>query len=106
MKSVREMYDSAIELNPDPRGAMRDVADERTRHFETQTPFIVDTAEIGILRGRSDVQVLADVRKQHPEAKTARNQISQYRSTLRKAGVPVPTNVEVRHRQEAELLAG
>ena len=67
---------------------------------------IVDTARLVILRGGSDLEALEAVLRRHPSATTKLNQISQYRTYVRQAGIPVETQRDIGKRRRAEAIAG
>lgn len=48
----------------------------------------------GLTKGRSDDQILSDVLKGHPNARTGANSLAYYKSELRREGVALPCDQE------------
>ena len=105
--SIRELWDEWRPGADTDAEAMQDVASAREAWFEKFKiePNIGDTAEIAILRGLTNEEVLETVVRAHPDSNTKTNQISQYRVHLRRAGIPVPNSREIRKRRTADRLA-
>ena len=100
---IREMYDKA--------GGNGEAAMRRAAHWydtwlvaNPGDRCIVDTATVAILDGKMDLDALCAVKQHHADAETKLNQISQYRTALRKMGFPVLTNVQLRKQREQDML--
>ena len=105
--SIRKLWDEWRPNAETDAQAMQDVASAREAWFEQLRiePNIGETAEIAILRGLTNEEVLEVVIKAHPESSTRTNQISQYRVHMRRAGIPVPNSREIRKRRTEDRLA-
>jgi len=62
-------------------------------------------AEAEIIKGKTDEEALAEVKRYFPDAKTTIQCIEHYRSKLRKEGYDLPTSSEARNKRRLRLVA-
>lgn len=62
-------------------------------------------AQAEIIKGKTDEEALAEVKRYFPDEKTTIQCIEYYRSRLRKSGYAVPTSAEARHAPRLRLVA-
>ena len=105
---VRTLYDRARAKVDDMDAAARQAAKWLDTWLVANPDHrcIVDTAQVAILEGKNDLEALCAVKQHHADSETKLNQISQYRTALRKMGLPVLTNVEIRKERERDMLEG
>ena len=62
---------------------------------------IRESVQISLLRGARNLEAVAQCYRH-----TSRNQVSQYRGELRRMGIPVRTDNEIRWLRESSILEG
>ena len=102
---LRSIYDDVMALAEPGADVLAETADAYESALDGNHR-IVDTAQLAMLRGGSDLDALEAVLRAHPDAITKINQISQYRTHVRKAGIPLDSNTKVKQRQARERLEG
>lgn len=105
--SIRSLWDEWRPQAQTDEGALTVVAQAREEWFADNKiqPGIGDVAEIAILRGLTNEEVLEAVIMAHPQSATRMNQISQYRVHMKRAGIPVPNSREIRKQRREDRLA-
>ena len=60
---------------------------------------IAETITAALKRGKTNAEVLARVKKDHPHADTSLATVNWYRNRLRQAGTKLPTDREARRKK-------
>lgn len=97
----QELVDALHDMAEDARVSISEAVREALNHylFTERWPSIGKVAERELKAGKTNLEVVAIVRKKFPGASTSSGSVSWYRSKLRRTDPSVPTDRQAREQR-------